>query len=108
MAADWDNQLVSVLRALIREEVERATAGRDRVRPLSQAESPLGRRRHIAAARRHIEENTGNAWQVGRTYYVTGEAIEEELRLLSSPSSARSQEDVALDEELGIIDRTRD
>jgi hypothetical protein len=57
---------------------------------VSQADSPLGRRRHIAAVRRRIECGAPGAYRTGRRYLLSRSALEEELQRASGASSTRS------------------
>lgn len=50
---------------------------------VDQRSSPLGRRRHCAAARRLIAEGDGRAFISGRRHLLTEDAVAEELARLS-------------------------
>ncbi len=48
-----------------------------------QSRSPLGKRRHIAAARRRIAAGLPGAAQVGRRYLLSSDALADELARIS-------------------------
>jgi hypothetical protein len=57
---------------------------------VSQAVSPLGKRRHCAAVRARLASGDSSACIVGRTHYLTPAALSEELRASSKPARERS------------------
>lgn len=70
---------------------------------IDQARSPLGRRRHIAAARRLIATGDARACQVGRRYLLAPEALDETLRgVASEPREATHDVVDQLRERLGL------
>jgi len=73
-------QLARVLRAAATEcdviAAERAAQRRDWI---SQADSPIGRKRHCAAVRRRLEQGMDGAAIVGRRHLLSASALSEEL-----------------------------
>lgn len=87
--------LARVLRVAAEEcETIAREASQENAQWLSQAESPLGRRRHINACRRRMESKLDGAGQVGRKFLLSPEAIAEELGspVETKPSAAESLE----------------
>lgn len=60
-------------------DLAKLTSGAERV---DQAASPLGPRRHIRAVRRLLAAGDPRAGRAGRRYFLTGEAVDEELARL--------------------------
>jgi hypothetical protein len=58
---------------------------------VDQTASPLGRRRHIAAARRLVAEGKAGAAIVGRRHLLTREALDAELAALKPRSRTKAQ-----------------
>ncbi len=56
---------------------------------VSQACSPLGKRRHTAACRRRIELGEGGARIVGRRHDLSPEALQDELNKISQRATPR-------------------
>ena len=73
-----------VLAPLVAQEVVRAlrSGPSDLV---SQAASPLGKRRHCAAVRLRVARGDGSACIVGRLHYLTPQALHEELAACAAP-----------------------
>lgn len=80
---------------------------------VSQAVSPLGKRRHCAAVRERVSRGDAGGCIVGRVYYLTPGALKEELSKGKVPkrrssnvkpiAAAPRDEVAALREELGIV-----
>ena len=75
---------------------------------LDQSRSPLGRRRHIAAARRRIASGQPGAAQVGRRYLMSPEALSEELartsgRHVDPPAPASGSVRAELESALRVV-----
>ena len=75
---------------------------------VAQAESPLGRRRHIAAVRRRVAAGQPGAAVVGRRHLLSTEALAEELsrsgrRPEASPSPASGSVRAELLNELRLV-----
>jgi len=82
---------------------------------VSQANSPLGKRRHCAAVRDRVTRGDAGGCIVGRVYYLTPAALQEELakgkapkrRAASAsakPTAAAPRDELAvLRAELGIV-----
>lgn len=83
--------LDALLDALADRIVERLTAG-TRADMVDQHASPLGRRRHIAAARRRVTAGEGGAAIVGRRHMLTRTALDAELASTSKRRRARKLE----------------
>lgn len=75
---------------------------------LDQSQSGLGRRRHIAFARRLIAAGDGRAAHLGRRYLLTREAIEQarEHYTRRAKRPRAQDDDAALARELGLAPRT--
>lgn len=93
--------LARVLRAAADEcdAIARESA-QDRREWVSQSESPLGPRRHIAAVRRRLSAGNDGAGQSGRKYLLSPEAIAEEL---GRPAETKSDEVSDLRAELSLV-----
>ncbi len=76
--------LVAVLVPLLAPALARELATCNAPGMLDQSASPLGRRRHIALARKLIAASSADAAQVGRRYLVRREAIEAHAADLSN------------------------
>lgn len=79
--------------AIAREVVAQLRAG-EAPGMLDQSASPLGRRRHIAAARRRVAAGEAGAAIVGRRHLLTREAVEAEL----ADASAKPRKGAPADE----------
>lgn len=72
--------LARILRAAAAEcDVIARESAEDRALWVSQAESPLGPRRHIAACRARLRDGIDGAGKAGRRYLLSPTAIAEEL-----------------------------
>jgi hypothetical protein len=91
--------LLDWLAAELAERVQRQLA---RAQWVAQAESPLGRRRHIGAVRRRVAVADPGARIMGRRYLLRPEAVDEELLLLGRRSVAKAEPRDELAEELGL------
>ncbi len=73
---------------------------------VSQAASPLGRKRHAAAVRRRIATGLPGASHVGRNFFLSREALDEELAAQSkrprTPKPAPVDEVAALAQRFGL------
>lgn len=101
--ADLHALLRAVFAPFIAEEVNRALAQLERV---DQNASPLGRRRHVAAAKRFIAAGVEGAGRAGRRYFLTRSLIDEELSRLGREQveavERKQEDDAALLAELGL------
>jgi len=97
-----------ILAPLVAREVARALRNgpEDLV---SQATSPLGKRRHCAAVRARVARGDSSACIIGRTHYLTPEALRAELAACKAPKRkahsakpAPRDDLAALRKELGI------
>lgn len=80
---------------------------------ISQANSPLGKRRHCAAVRERVNRGDAGGAIVGRVYYLSPSALKEELAKGKVPkrqaatakpiAAAPPDELAALRDELGIV-----
>lgn len=80
---------------------------------VSQAASPLGKRRHCAAVRARVVRGDAGGCVVGRTHYLTPEALKQELAACkppkprganAKPMAAAPRDELAeLRAELGIV-----
>jgi hypothetical protein len=52
---------------------------------VSQATSPLGKRRHCSAVRTRVARGDSSACVVGRAHYLTPEALRDELARCKAP-----------------------
>ena len=59
---------------------------------VSQAVSPLGKRRHCAAVRARVARGDAGASIVGRLHYLTPAALAEELQTTSKPAKRRAHQ----------------
>lgn len=76
--------LARVLAPMVAQEVVRALrSGPSDL--ISQAASPLGKRRHCAAVRARVGRGDSSGCVVGRTHYLTPEALSQELAACKAP-----------------------
>jgi hypothetical protein len=61
-------------------------------RMVAQTGSPLGPRRHRAAVKRRIQNGEGGAAIVDKRFYLTHQALQEELGLLPKPKPPEPEE----------------
>jgi hypothetical protein len=80
---------------------------------VSQASSPLGKRRHCAAVRARLARGDSSACVVGRTHYLTPQALRDELAGCKAPKRTTvplrqgpPDELAALRQELGLERRS--
>lgn len=64
---------------------------------IAQGASPLGPRRHCAAVRRRLRDGADGAWVVGRDFYLSEQALTEEM---SRGTKARVAKATSVTEEL--------
>jgi hypothetical protein len=80
--ADWARAYRALAAELERIAAERRVSHRDW---LDQGASPLGRKRHCAAARRRVAAGKPDAAIVGRRHLLSSAALAEELGNISKP-----------------------
>lgn len=107
------DDVLATLAALVAKEVVRELrAGPSDL--ISQAASPLGKRRHCSAVRARMARGDGSACIVGRAHFLTAAALREELVACKAPkrraparaaviASTQRDELAELRAELGII-----
>lgn len=73
---------------------------------IAQADSPLGPRRHISAARRRLSAGLDGVSNVGRKWLLSPEALRDEMgRLDSRVESAKQDPELEADAELSELRR---
>jgi hypothetical protein len=112
--SEFESVLATFAALVAREVVRELKAGPSDLVP--QATSPLGKRRHCAAVRARVARGDSSACIVGRTHYLTPEALREELTRCKAPKRkapkaktarpAPRDELAALREELGVQRRS--
>jgi hypothetical protein len=100
--------LVTFASLVAREVVRELRSGPSDLIP--QATSPLGKRRHCAAVRARVQRGDSGGCIVGRVYYLTPAALQEELakgkvpkRRATATATAPRDELAELRAELGIV-----
>jgi len=106
-----DDAVAAFARLVAQEVVRELRSGPSDL--ISQAVSPLGKRRHCAAVRARVNRGDPGGAIVGRVFYLTPEALREELAKGRAPkrraggvksiAAAPRDELAALRAELGII-----
>jgi len=110
-ASALDDVLATFARLVAQEVVRELRSGPSDL--VSQANSPLGKRRHCAAVRDRVTRGDAGGCIVGRVYYLTPAALQEELakgkapkrRAVSAKPTAPAPRDeiAALRASLGIV-----
>jgi hypothetical protein len=103
-----DDVLATFARLVAAEVVRELRSGPSDL--VSQAASPLGKRRHCAAVRARVSRGDPGGCVVGRTYYLTPAALQEELakgkapkRRVARAKTPARDEFAELCDELGIV-----
>lgn len=109
-----DGVLETLARLVAQEVIRELRSGPSDL--VSQATSPLGKRRHCAAVRARVARGDSSGCVVGRTHYLTPDALREELARSKAPkrkaakaraSQATPHDELAdLREELGLQRRS--
>jgi len=70
---------------------------------ISQADSPLGRKRHCAAVRRHLERGLDGVAIVGRRHLLSPEALRAALAEVGRPAPKASSVTKELEHKLRLV-----